>query len=254
MKTILCLIAVLFSANVLSHTCHISLYDPYNRPYLNFHSEKDMNCQAAARSCYGAISQYSLNPYQYKCYTISMIPDPVVETLNDQDYRRDLALGETVIYQGSLWIVTFIQENGLYELLPEGGKKKDTQKNVTRKDIALTRGCLRDICTKSSFISKTSQSYVSVEGIDYNGTYVVQDVGSKAITGQVEFYNLVKTTGCVQGNEEICTGNTVLARTSNYYNRYYEVAGIQSDRLLVLKDEDGKLYFNVDPRLTKITH
>lgn len=253
MKTLLSLIVVLFSANVLSHTCHISIYDPYNRPYLNFHTERDLNCQAAARSCYSAISQYRLNPYQYKCYTISMTPDAVVEGLNDQEHRRDLKLGETVIYQRKIWVVSFIQDNGQYELIPESGKKKDIEKNVARKDIALTRGCLRDICTKTSFISKTSQSYVSVEGIDYNGGYIVQDIGSKELTEQVEFYNLVKTSGCVQGNEEICAGNTVLARTSNYYNRYYEVVGIQSDRLLVLKDQEGKLYFNVDPRLTQIT-
>lgn len=247
------MLVLLFSAKVFSHTCHISLYDPYNRPYLNFHTELDDNCQTAAKQCYLAISQYRLNPYQYKCYTISMSPDPDLSPVNDQDYRRGIEMGETVIYRGKFWVTTFVQDNGLYQLKPEGGKERDIEKNIDRKDIIITRGCLRDICTKTSLISKTFRKYVSVEGIDYQGRYVVQEIGSKELILEVEFYNLARTSGCAEGRyEKVCTGNRILVRDTNYHSRYYEVSGIQTDRLLVIKDEEGLLHFNVDPRTVQV--
>lgn len=265
MRSILALVVLLFSFKSMAHTCHISLYDPYNRPYLNFFSENDQNCQAAAQSCYQAISYNRLNPYQYKCYTISIMNDRVASAQAeapsrdmispmDQDYRRQLSLGESVYYQGKYGVVTNLSENGLYNFLEQGKKKKDVEENIDRKDIAITRGCLRDICTKTSYISKSSQKYVSIEGIDYNGRYIVQDIVTKENTFEVEFYDLAKTKGCVEGRRgEVCVGNTVLGQDRRAYNRYYEVAGIQSDRMLVLKDKDGKLVFNIDANAVMIT-
>lgn len=266
MKIFLTLALLLSSAISIAHTCHISLYDPYDRPYLNFYSQQDLNCQAAAQKCYQTISANRLNPYQYKCYTVSMVNDPAPEVrpvtradssrvarplpsnsiaADDQDYRRELEIGESVIYQGKLAVVTFMTPEGLYEIRPEDGKKKDIVQNLERKDLAITRGCLRKICTKTSVISKSQEAYMSVEGIDYLGRYVLQAINSKDYVSDVEFYNLVKTQGCVEiAPKKICTENAVMDR----YNRYFEVVGIQSENLLVISDDAGKLYFNVDPR------
>lgn len=266
MKTLLTLVLVFFSVKSIAHTCHISLYDPYNRPYLNFYSQQDQNCTAAADRCYQSIRDYRLNPQYYKCYTISMVNDPQVASQplptreplatntipsTDQDYRRPIEMGESVFHQGVYGVVTFISDEGLYEFLPAGKKKKDIVENVDRNALAVTRGCLRNICTKTSVISKSTQKFMSVEGIDYLGRYILQDVETKEYSFNIEFYNLVRTEGCLETvyGEKICTGAMVLGRG----NIYYEVVGIQSENLVVLKDENGKLLFNVNPGSLVIT-
>lgn len=252
MKTLFGLMVIFFSFKSLAHTCHISLYDPNNRPYLNFHSENDINCQQAAQSCYQAISQYRLNPYHYKCYTISMTE--VRRDLADQDYRRAIEMGESVFYNGKYGVATFLTADGLYEFLPEGKKKRDIEKNIERKDLAITRGCLRGMCTKTSAISKSTRRYVSVEGINYHGRYIIQDVASKEFSFNVEFFDLAKTKGCVKAHRgEVCAGNAVLSQDRRNFNRYYQVAGIQSEGLIVLMDQEGVLHFNIDPNSVTVT-
>lgn len=260
MKTLLTLVMLFISFKSMAHTCHISLYDPYNRPYLNFYSQWDQNCVEAANRCYQSIRDYRLNPTRYKCYTISITNDQQVarqpQALNststiDQDYRRPLEIGESVFYKGKYGVVTFLSPEGLYEFLPQGEKKKEIIKDIDRSDLAITRGCLRNFCTKTSVISKSTSKFMSVEGIDYLGRYILQDVDTKEYSFNVEFYNLVRTTGCLETvyREKICTGSTVLGRG----NTYYEVAGIQSENMVVLKDEGGKLFFNVNPAGLVIT-
>lgn len=196
MKKLLFTTALLASANVFAHVCHISLYDPYNRPYLNFFSHQDVNCQAAANSCYKAISDNRLNPYHYKCYTISMTddvqPQNSVISANDTDYRKELESGETVLYQGKQWLVVLESTNNLFELMPVGGNKKEIEKNVERRNIAITRGCLRDICTKSSVTYKVTQTSFAVEGIDWNGKYILKDVISGKIVSDVDYLQIQK--------------------------------------------------------------
>lgn len=203
MKKLILTTALLATANVYSHVCHISLYDPYNRPYLNFFSHQDVNCQAAANSCYKAISDNRLNPYYYKCYTISMTDDVVVNrpvqpqtpviSSTDTDYRRELERGETVFYQGKQWLVVLESTDGLFELMPVGGNKKEIEKNIERKNIAITRGCLRDICTKTSVTYKVTQTSYAVEGIDWNGKYILKDVISGKIVTDVDYLQIQKT-------------------------------------------------------------
>lgn len=192
MKTLLISFALLATANVFAHTCHISLYDPYNRPYLNFHSTNDLNCQAAANQCYQTISYNRLNPNQYKCYTISMTNDerPDYIAPDDREFMRDLEMGETVYYQNKQWLVVYVDADQLVELMPVGGKKKDIQKKVLRKDIAITRGCLRKVCAKSSVFYNRAQKEMAVEGISYNGKYVLKDIDSNAVFTDVEFMDL----------------------------------------------------------------
>ncbi len=260
MKTFFTLVLLIFSVKSIAHTCHISLYDPYNRSYLNFYSHWDQNCAEAASRCYQAVRDLRLNPNQFKCYTISITNDPQVSrepvvtnplTSADQDYRRPIEMGESVFHLGKYGVVTFISPDGRYHFLPEGKKKRDTIENIDRSELAVTRGCLRDICTKTSVISKTTQKFMSVEGIDYLGRYILQDVETKEYSFNVEFFNLVRTEGCIETvyGEKVCTGNTVLGRG----NTYYEVVGIQSDKLVVLQDENGKLFFNVNPGSLVIT-
>jgi hypothetical protein len=271
MKTLFTMVVLLLSFKAVAHTCHISLYDPYNRPYLNFYSNMDNNCQAAAQSCYQAISQHRLDPYYYKCYTISITNDPVTTPVrhqvrnqnnqnqnargstisdNDQDYRRVLEIGESVFYKDTYGVITFIDEDGRYEFLPEGKKKKEIVKGIDRKEIAISRGCLRNICTKSATISRTHEKHMSVEGIDYLGRYVLQDIVSKKYFFEVEYQNLVRTKGCIETVwGKICTGETAMGPG----NRYYIVAGLQSENMLVLKDEEGRLHFNINPGTVVIT-
>lgn len=214
MKKLLFTTALLASANVFAHVCHISLYDPYNRPYLNFYSYQDVNCQSAANSCYKAISDNRLNPNYFKCYTISMTDDvqqptrPTVRDLpvnrpvqpqtpviasTDTDYRRELERGETVLYQGKQWLVVLESNDGLFELMPVGGNKKEIEKNIERRNIAITRGCLRDICTKTSVTYKVTQTSYAVEGIDWNGKYILKDVISGKIVTDVDYLQIQKT-------------------------------------------------------------
>lgn len=262
MKTLLTMLMLVFSAKSMAHVCHISLYDPYGRPYLNFHSTLDQDCQQAANSCYQSIADRRLDPNQFKCYTVSMTNDPqtarpvaarpVPGAIQpaDRDYLRDIEMGETVIYQGKLWLSS-TPMNGLYDLIPEGGKKKDMVERVPRREIAITRGCLRNICTKSSVISRSTQNYMAVEGIDYNGRYILKNVSNRELTLNVDFMYLVRTEGCINnGFGEVCVGNTVQDR--NY--RYFEVVGIQSEGMVVVKDQNQKLYFSIDPRGLGVTN
>lgn len=204
MKTLLLSFALLASANVFAHTCHISLYDPYNRPYLNFYSTNDLNCQAAANQCYQTISYNRLDPNQFKCYTISMTADPQTQTQptqfqpqrpgfidpNDREFLRDLERGETVYFKNNPWLVVYETAENTYELMPVGGKKSEIENNVSRSDIAITRGCLRKICAKSSVYYTRAQKEMAVEGIGYNGKYVLKDTDSKAIFTDVDYSDL----------------------------------------------------------------
>lgn len=195
---------MLASATSFAHTCHISLYDPYNRPYLNFYSYWDNNCQEAARKCYQAIADYRLHPDYYKCYTISMtedaqsrpnIPvqvDPRAIANDDRDYRRELESGETVLYQAKKWLVVYGTADGLYELMPVGGKKNDIEKNVDRKNISITRGCLRQVCTKTSVTYNKTQKSMAVEAISFNGRYVLKDIDSNQLMTDVEITDITK--------------------------------------------------------------
>lgn len=203
MKTLLLSFAMLVSANVFAHTCHIALYDPYNRPHLNFYSSNDLNCQAAANQCYQTISYNRLNPNQYKCYTISMTADQQPQTQpqyqpqrpgfidpDDRDFLRVLERGETVYFKNTQWLVIYETSENTYELIPVGGKKNDIEKNVSRSDIAITRGCLRKICAKSSVYYTRAQKEMAVEAIGYNGKYVLKDTESKTVFTDVDYSDL----------------------------------------------------------------
>jgi len=199
MKTLLLSFALLATANVFAHTCHISLYDPYNRPYLNFYSTNDLNCQSAANQCYQTISYNRLDPNQYKCYTISISPDPQPQFQpqrpgfidpDDREFLRDLVRGETVYFKNKQWLVVYETSEISYELMPVGGKKNDIEKNVSRSDIAITRGCLRKICAKSSVYYTRAQKEMAVEGIGYNGKYVLKDTDSNAVFTDVDYLDL----------------------------------------------------------------
>lgn len=265
MKQFLILGTLLYAGLGFAHTCHISLYDPADRPYLNFYSSNDKDCKAAAQRCYTAISQYRLNPYHYKCYTISMTEDPRTTPPEPEkpreepkpeipkpsgEARRDVETGETVLFNGNRWIVTEAGQ-GL-SLKPEGGKDKDIVRNIARREVAITRGCQKEICTKSSVIEMSSKSYLSVEGIDFEGRYITQSIGSTKLNSPLEYSALARTSGCVTStNVGVCAGNTVIARN----NTYYKVAGIQPNDKVVLESEDNdrKLYFDVDPRTLTVT-
>ena len=212
MKTLLLLSALLASANVFSNTCHISLYDPYNRPYFDFHSQNDPGCQAAARECYQSIRNYRLDPNQYKCYTISIKDDrptqptrtvqPARQTQpaqrpdyiapEDREFLRDLDMGETVYFNNKQWLVVYGDGYGKYELMPENRKIKDMEKNVARANIAITRGCLRNICTKTSVFNTRLNKEMAVEAIAYNGTYVLKDIYSGDIVSNVPVMDIRK--------------------------------------------------------------
>ncbi len=252
MKALFTLLVLAFSGASMAHVCHISLYDPYNRPYLNFYTKLDVECQQAATACYQSISNRRLDPNYFRCYTISMTNDPQAPVItrpgttvlaSDKDYQREIEMGETVIYSGQYWLVSS-SENGLYELKPEGGKKRDIVRGITRRELAITRGCLREICTKSAVISRSTKEYMAVEGIDYNGRYIVKNVTNDQLTLNVDFMYLVRTEGCVDnGFGKICVGYSVLDRNNNSF----EVVGIQSEGLVVLKDDRQKLYFSINP-------
>lgn len=275
MKKILILGTLLYAGLGLAHTCHISLYDPADRPYLNFYSSNDHNCQAAAQRCYTAVSQYRLNPYQYKCYTISMTedarPNPTRTNTNTTntstntntntnttsipkpsgEARRDIDSGETVLYKGGRWIVTEKLAQG-FSLKPEGGKDKDIVNSISREELGITRGCQKEICTKTSVIEMATKSYLSVEGIDFEGRYLTQGIGSDKLNAPLDFRALARTTGCVSTSDVgICAGNTVIARN----NIYYKVVGIQPDNRVVLESEDNSrnLYFDVQPNTLTVT-
>lgn len=204
MKKILIVLSMFASAASFAHTCHISLYDPYNRPYLNFYSYWDNNCQEAARKCYQAITDYRLHPDYYKCYTISMtedtqsrpsIPvqvDPRAISNDDRDYRRELESGETVLYQSKQWLVVEGSDDGVYELMPVGGKKKDIEKNIDRKNISITRGCLRQVCTQTSVIYNKTQKEMAVEAISFNARYILKDIDTNQVMTDIEITDITK--------------------------------------------------------------
>lgn len=256
MKMLILLSLLMMSFKSMAHTCLISLYDPYNRPYIYFPTENDPNCSNAANQCYGSIQSMRLDPRVYRCYTISMKEDavntrvipqvPQRSVVEKSDHQRVVLNGETVIFEGKHWIVSSIEERVL-SIKEKNGKDK---KNVSRQAVAVTRGCYKGICTKTSILSKRTQTYLSVEGIEYNGRFLLQDVNSKEFPVSEEYQNIAVTEGCVAPfTGQVCVDNKVIDQR----NRYFTVVGIQTDGSVVVKDESGKLYFNQNPAIFVIT-
>lgn len=259
MKMILLLSLMVLSFKSIAHTCLISLYDPYNRPYVYFATEKDPNCQSAARQCYDSIQYNRLDPQVYRCYTLRMEADPVTTrpvpqvpevpqkpVVETTDHQRAVTNGETVIYEGKHWVVSSV-EGRVLSIKEKNGKDKNS---VSRQAVAITRGCFKGICTKTSVLSKRTQTYLSVEGIEYNGRFLLQDVNSKEFPVSEDYRNIAVTEGCVSPfTGQVCVDNKVIDQR----NRYYTVVGIQTDGSVVIKDESGKLYFNQNPAIFVIT-
>lgn len=282
MKTLITLGLFLISFASFAHTCHISLYDPYNRPYMNFYSQWDTNCQSAANRCYETIRTQRLDPRYFKCYTISMTADPQTRPIprptpgdvtpprpnpnpnpnptpetnpapeDTSEHRRAIEVGETVIFQSKYWVVTNVPARGFYNLKLVGGGNRDLVSDVARHYLALTRGCYLDVCTKKSVIDMSTKQFVAVEGIDYHGKYITKNTQTGALSFDIDFNTFARTSGCLTTDQVgICTGNTVVARD----NRYYKVVAIQPDGKVVLESEDNnrKLQFDVDPISLTVT-
>lgn len=286
MKTLIALGLFLISFASFAHTCHISLYDPYNRPYMNFYSQWDTNCQSAASRCYETIRTQRLDSRYYRCYTISMTEDPQTRPTprpnpnpmpqpnpnprpnpepqpnptpdtnptpeDTSEHRRSIEVGETVIFQSKYWVVTSVAGRGFYNLKLVGGRNSDLVKDVARHYVALTRGCHQEICAKQSVIDMSSKQYVAVEGVDYHGKFITKNTQTGALSFDVDFSQVARTSGCLSTDQVgICTGNTVVARD----NRYYKVVAIQPDRKVVLESEDNnrKLQFDIDPISLTVT-
>jgi hypothetical protein len=185
MKRIIMFSLLAFSGFVQAHVCHLGLYNPSILPIQHFYTQNDNQCVQASTQCVTAIRNLRLNPNHYKCYTIAMSEDPtpvVVPAPNPvpvpdvkSDAKRAIQLGETVIFNNDLWVVTALPSPGFLNLIPEA-KRKESKivENVNRTNVAITRGCHAGLCTRESVIDIRTRRTTAIIGIEYNGNFVVQ--------------------------------------------------------------------------------
>lgn len=268
------LLTVLVSAPALAHSCKVAIKDTRGTVFAILSTENDPQCGKAVNDCMSTLSYYRYDTRTHGCYVISKTPEdsPRPTTRPEQprpapqrpiptptptpaptpatDSRRDVEVGETVIFQSKYWVVTGSPQTGFFDLKPVNKKEKDVLRDVARHYVVITRGCHMSICTKSSVIDMQTRSYLAVEGIDYNGKFVLKNPQSGQLSFDVDASTLARTSGCSNA-AGICVGNTVIARD----NRYFRVAAIQPNGLLVLESQDNNrsLSFDVDSRYLTVT-
>lgn len=190
MKRLIMFSLLALTGLVQAQTCDIGLFNPAIEPVQIFRTRNDIHCERAATQCVNAIRSMRLNPKQYKCYTIAMTedptpaevpaPEPVSVPEAKSDAKRPIQLGETVIFNNDLWVVTALPSPGFLNLIPEA-KRKESKiiENVNRTTVAITRGCHAGLCTRDSVIDLRTRATTAILGIEYNGNFVVQqDEGS----------------------------------------------------------------------------
>ncbi|MFL5784697.1 MAG: hypothetical protein ACJ76H_08825 [Bacteriovoracaceae bacterium] len=256
-------------------SCKIELRGPYGELINSIRTGDDSDCAKAIKSCRNWASWYYApngstcqivqdngsagidyirypdfdqyygypgSPYSQVATTPMPDPDPIPSS----DATRDIEDGETVISNGTLQIVVSVDGGNFYSVKPEGNDD-DIIHNVSRQNMAVTRGCHAGLCATDSVINLTNSSYAAIAGIEYNGQYVIKTVdGTEALTFDVNGSFLARTTGCTKENKsKVCVGNKVLRGRGLYYT----VVGIQLDGNVVIEsdDEPGKLTINVNP-------
>lgn len=266
MKNITALLfTVLMSAPALASTCKVAIQDNRGSSFAIINTENDRGCFKAVASCQDSLAYYRYDTRIYSCVILQGLPAPTPRTetrpapqeprtnpapvqTQASDSRRIIEVGETVIFQSKYWVVTGAPQTGFFDLKPVNKKEKDVIRDVARHYVVMTRGCHQEICTKSSVIDMQSRNYFAVEGIDYNGKFVIKQPQNGQLSFDIDASSLARTTGCAAG---VCVGNIVIDRS----NRYSRVAAIQPNGLLVLESQDNRrsLTFDVDSRFLTVT-
>src|SRR5690606_15348614 len=83
---------------------------------------------------------------------------------------------------------------------------------IKRSDVAVTSGCLKNICVGDTVIEISSRDRVKVAGLSYTGDVNVSN--SKYLAGPIDNSDLAVTHGCVEKQYmDVCLGDMISTGT-----------------------------------------
>lgn len=152
-------------------------------------------------------------PYQGSCLRDLCVGDSIYNV--KRDFRKAVVVG---IESQNTYLLRFTDTNGV------GG-------GWTRDDLAVPRGCVRDICvgTRAFNVSRDYRQ-VQVVGLQTNGTFVLQFLDTNGVGGNWNRADLALMQGC---SNRTCVGDRAYNSSRDY--RQVEVVGIHYDGKLVLR-------------------
>lgn len=239
MKLFVLLVLLAMSLPAFSQTCYVDMVDRYNRVVRSFTGFGDPNsclegmkqCRKAIRfepqlggvDCLRANSQQPTpqpNPY----------PNPQP---NPYPMPNQIMIGETVFnISNSRYAVVVAQDYSAKYVLRYNDNNA-TGTGWDRSDLALLRGCERDLCVNDQIFNVSNSRYAAVAGIQLGGKFVLKysDNGATGSGWAREDVAIMK--GCQQG---LCVGTRVI-NVSN--RRYAVIRALQSGNRFVLGYEDN---------------
>jgi hypothetical protein len=150
-----------------------------------------------------------------------------------EDHRRELKVGELVIHGTSIHEVL---EKNRDTYFIRNLRHANSVSAIERDELAVMDGCLDKMCVHEVAFDVGYLRYVTIEGITYDGEYIVE--ASKDWTGYYQPIknNLAATSGCLPNClRKLCVGEKVKDFTGNVMT----IIGLHSSGELVLKSNDG---------------
>lgn len=172
------------------------------------------------------------NPYPGDPYNPPSPPQPIPP--QQGACARDLCVGERVfnVVRSREAIVVGIEFSGTYVLrFTDNGA---TGGGWPREDLALMRGCFRDLCVGSEIYNVARDSRrAQIAGIQSNGLFVLRFNDTGALGGNWPRSDLAVPYGC---SADICVGHSAynIARSS----RQVTVVAVHENGLMVLRFMD----------------
>lgn len=145
------------------------------------------------------------------------------------DYDRQVEVGEQVILANSYGAISWQNENGDKFIVNIWGSRFPRH-GIKRSDVAVTSGCLKNICVGDTVLEVSSGDRMKVAGLSYRGEFIVSN--GKFLAGPMDKSALAVTHGCVEKQYmNICVGDMI--STGTYGTELVKVVGITDDKVLV---------------------
>ncbi len=276
MKGLFLLAAIAISAPAMANICEVDMVDLRSNRLITRIRSNDFGdgCREGMKACRLEIRQRGLHG-RADCVRIEgRFPDPDSRPLPDYDpnprprprpdqdnyprplpnspARRQISVGESVIFQNRYVTVAGVSFNGLFAVRSSDGRYT-VMSNIPREQLSVTNGCNLGLCAGAKVIDVVSARYVSIAGLSFYDRFItLSEDGRYTLSGEIDRQQLAETSGCISSRyAQICVGNQVI----DQFNRYATIAGIQLDGRVVLLSTDGRytLTTNVDPSRLVIT-
>jgi hypothetical protein len=163
------------------------------------------------------------------------------------DGQRSIENGETVIMAGNTFTVVSSKASS-YLIKPEGNHKETV--NVSRSQIAITRGCSYSICVTDAIYNLLSSRVEAVVGLTTEGDLITKAQGESINPNPVKLGNIAPAKGCSSNRslQPICVGNTVQLSDG----RFMEILAIQLDgavvgRMNADRNYSAAVFANINP-------